>query len=176
MGTHHTRPTDAEQRTRKILKVLGTQQLRRRARNAGDETSLDPLAKRKLLPAEILGYFIETIPFQVEYGSERSLWIKAARQTDGRLLATWNDFDLLNRDGYFEPFALVDWHNDQTTFAYNGNEMEPAVMPLHSPIEAVIQFKALVLYWHFVHGGAIHSSNGVIPNPTPEYLDPRERV
>lgn len=176
MGTHHTPPAQSGQRGRKILNALGAQQLRRRARNEGGEASLDPLAKRKLAPAEVLGYFIETIPFQVEYGSERSLWIKAARQTDGRFLATWTDFELLSRDGYFEPFALVDWHNDQTTFAYNGNEMEPDVMPLHSPAEAVIQFKALVLYWHFVHGGSIHPNNAVIPNPQPQYLDPRERV
>lgn len=175
MGNHHTPAAEPKQRARRILNALGAQQLRRRARN-GDDAPLDPLAKRKLAPAEILGYFIEVIPFQVEYGSETSLWIKAARTTDGRLLATWDDFQLLEKHSYFEPFAMVNWHNDQTTFAYNGNEMEPAVMPLHSPAEAVIQFKALVLYWHFVHGDPIHHTNGVIPNPDPQYLDPRERV
>jgi hypothetical protein len=176
MGTHHTPPAEPGQRRRAILNVLGAQRLRRRARNDGGDASIDPLAKRKLLPAEVLGYFVETIPFQVEYGSERSLWIKAARQTGGRYLAEWNDFQLLDRDGYFEPFALVDWHNDQTTFAYNGNEMEPEFMPLHSPTEAIIQFKALVLYWHFTRGSAIHYSDEVIPNPSPAYVDPRERV
>lgn len=176
MGTHHTRPADSGQRTRNILNVLGVQQLRRRARNDGDDASLDPLAKRKLATAETLGYFTETLPFQVQYGSERGLWIKVARQSDGRLLEDWRDFELFSRDGFFESFALVDWHNDQTTFAYNGNEMEPAVMPLHSPLEAIIQFKALVLYWHFTRGTDIPPSSGVIANPAPQYLDPRQRV
>lgn len=156
---------------------LGRYQLRRRSQNQEHQhPGADPRTP-KLQAGTTLGYFIEdfseTLALQVQYGSEQNVWIKGALLNEETgIPSSWRDFESLDRDGRFTNFALVGWRNGITSFSYNGDQMEPDAFPLHSPEEAVVQYKTLLLYWHFTQHTPLYANARLWANPDPEYVDP----
>lgn len=173
---------DQDHPNRKLRKLinLGEHKMRRRRQDAEVlQPDTDPRTP-KLQPGTTLGYFVEhfkeTLVFQVEYGSEQNVWVKAALiPADTPLPPTAEGyasfFRQLARYHQFKQFALIGWRNGITSFAYNGDQLEPSGLALHSPEEAVIQHKALLLYWHFTKGYVLHSSDELWLNPNPEYVN-----
>jgi hypothetical protein len=186
MDTNHT-PQDypeqealaAKRSKRSKLIDLGKQRLRRRAPEGLPDTTPHPSVPRKLRPAATLGYFTEhfkqTVVFQVQYGSEQNVWVKAAVFGDDENLPTsWREFEYFDRSRRYKQFSFISWRNGITTFSYNGDQMEPSAFPLHSPAEAIVQYRALILYWHFTKGYPLRPTDGIIANEYPEYLDPTD--
>lgn len=186
MDTNHTRqdypeqePLSGKRSRRSKLVDLGKHRMRRRELDASDDAPSAETVPRALRPAATLGYFIEhfkqRLAFQVQYGSEQNVWVKAAVFDDGEALPTsWREFEYLDRYRRYKQFGFIGWRNGITTFSYNGDQMEPSAFPLHSPAEAIVQYRALILYWHFTKSYPLRPSDGIIANDHPEYLDPTD--
>lgn len=167
-------PLSAKRSKRAKLVDLGKQRLRRRVNEVPEAAPAPP---RALRPGTVLGYFVEhfkqSMAFQVQYGAEQNLWVTAAVLTETDTVPTsWREFAHLQRYRRFKQFALISWRNGMTTFAYNGDQMEPSGLALHSPAEALIEYRSFILYWHFVKGHPIRPTSGIWANDDPEYLDP----
>lgn len=179
----HAAEQDRPDGKRRKLINLGEHKMRRRRQDAEVlQPDADPRSPR-LQPGTTLGYFMETfdemLVFQVEYGSEQNVWVKAALIDATTPLPATSEqcvtfLRQLVRYRKFKQFALIGWRNGITSFAYNGDQLEPSGLALHSPEEATIQRKALLLYWHFTKDYPLHPADELWLNPRPEYVNPDE--
>lgn len=125
------------------------------------------LAEAPLRGGGVLGYFWHGACLQVRYGSTQILWLHAARTN--RPVASFAEFAQLE----YQRFAKVSWGRGTTAFTYFGTDVEPGWMAMHSPDEAAILRKALVVYRYFTTADrTIDPADGLVLNPKPEYLDP----
>lgn len=125
----------------------------------------DPDKSVELVPGSLLGYFRFGVAIEVTYGSSQNLWLKSSVHPGP--CESFADFAALRYQG----MGQIDWRNGRTCFNYGGPEMDPGFMRLHSPDEAAVAYRSLVLYWHFTRGWPIAPTDAVVVNPHPEWLD-----
>lgn len=115
----------------------------------------------------VLGYFWHGACLQVTYGATQILWLGVARTSWP--VATFAEFDRLE----YQRFAKISWGRGTTSFTYCGTDVEPGWMTMHSPDEATILRKTLVIHRYCTTANqALDPADGLVLNPAPEYLDP----